>query len=44
MNVEKEGRSKEEILKALAAIAAEEPPPLESILVDVKNLAWEKWD
>ena len=37
-------RSTQDVLDALADAAVDDAPPLDMLLVDVKNLAREKWD
>ncbi len=44
VEVVKGEQSTQEILDALGDAAVDEPPPLDMLLADVKNLAREKWD
>ena len=44
VEVQKGDRSTEDILDALIDAGMDEPPPLDVLLADVKNLQREKWD
>ena len=44
VEVQKEGASNDEIMRALAAIASTDAPPLELLLGKAKNLMKERWD
>ena len=44
VEVEKRSHTVDEILDALIDAAVDEPPPLDALLADVKNLKRQKWD
>lgn len=44
VEVRKDGHTTEEVLDALGDAAVDEPPPLDVLLQDAKNLQREKWD
>ena len=44
VEVRKDGHTTEEVLDALGDAAVDDPPPLDALLQDAKNLQREKWD